>query len=94
MPLVVLQAADLKSPLKNTNRTHCSDNVSSDGNKETDVTKDIIQKQPNVTFANEDMLNSNEKILIESHYTDNMSYDRNKDTDVALVRFIICDQPQ
>ena len=48
--------------IKNTNRIHCSDNVSSDRNEETDVTKDIIQKQLNVTFANEEMLKSNEKI--------------------------------
>ena len=32
----------LKINEKNTNRIHCSDNVSSDGNKETDVTKDIL----------------------------------------------------
>ena len=60
--------------------------MSYNGNKNTQVTKDIIQEQPDVTFANEKMLKINEKIRIESHYKDNMSYDGNKDTDVALVK--------
>ena len=54
-----------------------------DGNKETDVTKDIIQKQLDVTFANEEMLKSNEKAKIESHCMDNTGYNRNKDTKVT-----------
>ena len=50
------------------------------------MTKDIIQEQPDVILANEEMLKSNEKIPIESHHTNNVSYDGNKDTDVALVK--------
>ena len=41
---------------------HYTDNVSYDRNKDTQVTKDIIQGKPDVTFADEEMLKSNEKI--------------------------------
>ena len=66
--------------------SHCTDNESYNGNEDTQVTKDTIQEQPYVTFANEEMLKSNEKILIESHHTNTVSYNSNKDTDVALVK--------
>ena len=42
--------------------SHYTDNMSYDENKDTQVTKDIIQEQPDVTFANEEMLKSTEKI--------------------------------
>ena len=63
----------LKVMKKTRIESNCTDNVSLDGNKETDVTKNIFQEQPDITFANEEMLKSNEKLRIESHYTDNMS---------------------
>ena len=45
-----------------------------DGNKDTRVTTDIIQEHPDVTFANEEIIKSNEKkIRIECHYIDNVS---------------------
>ena len=39
--------------------SHWTYNVSSDGNEETDVMKYFIQEQPDVKFANEEMLKSN-----------------------------------
>ena len=62
-----------------------------EGNKDTKVTADIIQKQTDVTFTDEEMLKSNEKTQIESHCTDNDSPDGNKETDVT--KDIIQEQP-
>ena len=55
------------------------------------MTKDIIQEQQCVLFANDEMLKSNEKAQIKSHCTDSMGYNGNKDTKVTTD--IIQDQP-
>ena len=55
------------------------------------MTKDTIQEQPDVTFANEEMLKTNEKAQIESYCTDNVGYNGNKDTKVKTD--IIQEQP-
>ena len=53
------------------------------------MTKDIIQEQSHVTFANE--VKSNEKAQIESHCMDNMGYGGNKD--IKITTDIIQEQP-
>ena len=57
-----MQLRSMWPPMKIRRESHYTDNVSLYGNKETYVTKDIIQEQPDVSFVNEEMLNSNEKI--------------------------------
>ena len=51
----------LKSNEKTQIESHCIDNVSYNGNKDNQVTKDIIQEQPDVPFANEEMLKGMKK---------------------------------
>ena len=55
----------LKSNEKAKIESHCTDNMGYNGNTDTKVTTDIIQDQPDVTLADEEMLKSNEKTQIE-----------------------------